>query len=106
MSKSVPSSTMTPKELLGYAVNVMEEHNCLIRFVLDVRVVGGTQSGFMLVCEAREASGETNPAVQYQARIPWPCNTHKTIVGALYWLLLDVDGQLSAGDVLAALAEA
>lgn len=106
MSHTVPSATMTPKELLGYAVNVMEEHNCLIRFVLDVRVDNADKGGFMLVCQALQATGETQPTVQYQARLPWPCSSHKTVVGALYWLLLDIDGQLSAGDVLAAMSGA
>lgn len=101
MSSKDNTGGITPGDL-GRARNaVMEATGYHICFVMDVPADYGAAEGFQLLCEARRPSFSGRSGADYSARIPWPCSTHKTVIGALYWLLMDVEKQLTARAALA-----
>lgn len=93
--------TMQPSDLLAYMREVERDTGLLVRFTWEVSHRKETLGKLCLMCALVPPSTDSKTAPEYVSYITWPTGSHKTVLGAMYWLLLDVQSQADAGAFLA-----
>ena len=93
--------TITPSDLLSFMREVEQDTGLLVRYTWEVSHRKETLGKLCLACALVPPSIDAQTAPEYVSYITWPTSSHKSVLGAMYWLLLDVQSQADAGAFLA-----
>lgn len=90
-----------PSDLMSAMREVERDTGMLVRFSWELSHRKETFGKLELTCALIPPSTDTRTAPEYVSHITWPTSSHKTVLGAMYWLLLNVQDQANAGSALA-----
>lgn len=93
--------TITPSDLLSFMREVEQDTGLLVRYTWEVSHHKETLGKLCLTCALVPPSVDSQTAPEYVSHITWPTSSHKSVLGAMYWLLLNVQSQADAGAFLA-----
>ncbi len=93
--------TITPSDLLSFMREVEQDTGLLVRYTWEISHRKETLGKLSLTCALVPPSTDSQTPPEYVSYITWPTSSHRSVLGAMYWLLLDVQSQADAGAVLA-----
>lgn len=100
MGKVDTNIPITMHEFLTAVDYVQGTHNRIITVTIETEPGKDKQPRAKLICRAYKPEEYANRVAEYQSRLQWPTSSHKTVLGAMMWLLGDVENQIEAGDAL------
>lgn len=100
MPKGYEPAGLTMAEVMRVMSELEKEHPCFVTMEQYISHKKETDGKLIISVAAHRRTMDNKGEVVYTASMPWPTNSHKTVLGAMYWLLIDVGSQLAAGDVL------
>lgn len=100
MSRGYEPSKLNMKEVQRVMTELEKENKCFLTIELYNSTRKETDGKLIITCAAYKTKPDAGGKVSYQASLPWPTDSHQTVLGAMYWLLIDVGSQLAAGSAL------
>lgn len=92
--------TIQPSDLISFMGVVEQDTGLLVRYEWELSHRKETLGKLSLKCALIPPSTDSQTAPVYISYITWPTSSHKTVLGAMYWLLIDVQSQANAGAFL------
>lgn len=100
MDARMPASNITMADLAEWWSHVETEHKCELR--CSWKMSGNdalAHWGFCVAVWKGRYDAEQRPYTE--KFLTWPTASHKTVLGAIMWLLIGIDDELTASEALA-----
>jgi len=105
MAAREPAANITMADIAEWVQSIYREHKAVV--VINLHMAGSDELAhwvFTVITYADQWKKGDEPLMEQS--LVWPTTSHKTVLGALMWLLITIDDGLTASAALDALASA
>jgi hypothetical protein len=99
MDARMPASNITMADLAEWWAHIQVEHKCELRCLW--KMSGNDALAHWVFCVAVWKGAYAADVAPYTERVlSWPTASHKTVLGAIMWLLVGIDDDMTASRAL------